>query len=325
MFVPVECKWSSPDNEIQYRNAASPFLVKATIKYLLSQFASTRTIRKLETDLYVDDRLTGSDSEEEIMKKMIEDETVMKRDSLIVLNWTKGNTSRWKEFVQNREQEIRQHTSPERWEFCPGKENTIEQFEKEITDLMRDLHIGDIPPDCPGAGQSLLLWVQSHVQRSDRLSRRADQPSLRDDPEYQALLDNFGPSRATPGDSLKLILRERGKTRLGPSRGAKLSGSARTSKLGIRQAQKKQNKDVKLGILVLLRKEGKPRLKWPLGVVTKTHVGKDGLTTTVEIKTGKGKITRALHKLHKLKLFDNKKPTESNATEVKDKVRLSVH
>ncbi|KAK3757928.1 hypothetical protein RRG08_058242 [Elysia crispata] len=73
---------------------------------------------------------------------------------------------------------------------------------------MRDLHIGDIPPDCPGAGQSLLLWVQSHVQRSDRLSRRADQPSLRDDPEYQALLDNFGPSRATPGDSLKLILRE---------------------------------------------------------------------------------------------------------------------
>ena len=75
----MECKWSSPDNEIQYRNAASPFLVKATIKYLLSQFASTRTIRKLETDLYVDDRLTGSDSEEEIMKKMIEDETVMKR------------------------------------------------------------------------------------------------------------------------------------------------------------------------------------------------------------------------------------------------------
>ncbi|GFR71744.1 Gypsy retrotransposon integrase-like protein 1 [Elysia marginata] len=68
--------------------------------------------------------------------------------------------------------------------------------------------------------------------------------------------------------------------------------------------QKKQNSNIKVGSVVLLREEGKPRLRWPLGIVTKMFEGKDGLVRAVELKTNKGIITRAIQKLHKLEMLD---------------------
>ena len=73
----------------------------------------------------------------------------------------------------------------------------------------------------------------------------------------------------------------------------------------------KPNNDIKVGTLVLVREEGKPRLQWPLGIVTKTFAGRDGLTRAVELKTNKGKFTRALQMLHKLELSDTEKSEEN--------------
>ena len=56
--------------------------------------------------------------------------------------------------------------------------------------------------------------------------------------------------------------------------------------------------------MVLVRDEGKPRLQWPLAVVTKLYPGRDGLIRAVELRTGKGKISRPIQKLHKLEMFE---------------------
>lgn len=73
---------------------------------------------------------------------------------------------------------------------------------------------------------------------------------------------------------------------------------------------KKPNNDVKLGTVVLVREEGKSRLKWPLAIVTKIFPGKDGMVRAVELKTSKGLITRAIQMLHKLEVFENEEPPE---------------
>lgn len=73
---------------------------------------------------------------------------------------------------------------------------------------------------------------------------------------------------------------------------------------------KKQNADIKVGTVALLREEGKPRLRWPFGVVTRVFEGKDGLVRAVELKTSKGLITRAVQKLHRLEMLDD---TETQA------------
>ena len=74
-------------NRVTFVKASSPFLLNATIRYHLSQFESTETTKEMRTNLYVDDWLTGSDSEEEIMKMMIEAESVMKRGGFNQTKW----------------------------------------------------------------------------------------------------------------------------------------------------------------------------------------------------------------------------------------------
>ena len=48
---------------VPFRNKSSPFLLNATIKHHLSKFPSTRVIKELQDNLYVNYWLTGSDSE----------------------------------------------------------------------------------------------------------------------------------------------------------------------------------------------------------------------------------------------------------------------
>ncbi|XP_005097006.1 uncharacterized protein LOC101852173 [Aplysia californica] len=67
---------------------------------------------------------------------------------------------------------------------------------------------------------------------------------------------------------------------------------------------RKPNEEMKIGSLALIREEGRPRLQWPLAVVTKLYPGRDGFVRAVELKTGKGKISRPIQRLHKLEIFE---------------------
>ena len=67
---------------------------------------------------------------------------------------------------------------------------------------------------------------------------------------------------------------------------------------------KKPNDELKEGSMVLIRDEGKPRLQWPLAIVTKLYSGRDGLIRAVDLRTAKGKISRTIQKLHKLEMFE---------------------
>ena len=45
-------------------NTSSPVLLNATLKFHLSKFEKTRTVEELTNNLYVDDWLTGADTEQ---------------------------------------------------------------------------------------------------------------------------------------------------------------------------------------------------------------------------------------------------------------------
>ena len=52
-------------------------------------------------------------------------ETVFLVDSMTVLCWIM-NFKPWKQYVMSRVQEIRVHTTPESWRFCPGNQNSAD-------------------------------------------------------------------------------------------------------------------------------------------------------------------------------------------------------
>ena len=57
---------------VPFGNKSSPFLLNATIQHHLSKFPSTRVIKELQDNLYVDDWLTGADSEGEACRMFTE-------------------------------------------------------------------------------------------------------------------------------------------------------------------------------------------------------------------------------------------------------------
>ena len=81
----------------------------------------------------------------------------------------------------------------------------------------------------------------------------------------------------------------------------------------------RSKRDLQVGSIVLIRQDGKPRLKWPLGRVTRVFEGKDGLVRAVNLKTVKGEITRPVQLLHKLEVSD----TVTEPTEVEVSVETS--
>ena len=58
------------------------------------------------------------------------------------------------------------------------------------------------------------------------------------------------------------------------------------------------------GSMVLVRDDGHSRLPWPVGVVTKTFSGRDGVIRTVQVRTAKETYTRSIQLLHNLELSD---------------------
>ena len=65
---------------------------------------------------------------------------------------------------------------------------------------------------------------------------------------------------------------------------------------------KKARMNLEIGSVVLIREEGKPRLRWPLGKIISFHYGKDGLIRAATMKTENGEIVRAVQKLHMLEV-----------------------
>ena len=65
---------------------------------------------------------------------------------------------------------------------------------------------------------------------------------------------------------------------------------------------KKAKMNLEIGSVVLIREEGKPRLRWPLGKIISFHYGKDGLIRAATMKTENGEIVRAVQKLHMLEV-----------------------
>ena len=65
---------------------------------------------------------------------------------------------------------------------------------------------------------------------------------------------------------------------------------------------KKAEMNLKIGSVLLIRQEGKPRLRCPLGKIISFHHGKDGLIRAATMKTENGEIVRAVQKLHMLEI-----------------------
>lgn len=61
--------------------------------------------------------------------------------------------------------------------------------------------------------------------------------------------------------------------------------------------------DIKLGTLVLLREDPpRPRLQWPMGIISKIFPGRDGRVRMVEVRTHTGRYLRPIQRIHKLEM-----------------------
>ena len=66
-----------------------------------------------------------------------------------------------------------------------------------------------------------------------------------------------------------------------------------------------QGHTLREGSMVLVEADHRPRLQWPLGIITQVFPGKDGLIRTVEVKTSSGKLVRSVQRVHDLEIMNN--------------------
>ena len=60
---------------------------------------------------------------EVLEKSLVIDGLCCWNDSIVSFYWITGKTRDWKQFVQNRDDEICEHVPPAKWRFCPGSDN----------------------------------------------------------------------------------------------------------------------------------------------------------------------------------------------------------
>ena len=65
--------------------------------------------------------------------RLTTDAVYARSDSQIALPWIKGPSSRWKDFVENRVQEILERVPPDQWRFCPGNQNPADLLTRGIS------------------------------------------------------------------------------------------------------------------------------------------------------------------------------------------------
>ena len=65
---------------------------------------------------------------------------------------------------------------------------------------------------------------------------------------------------------------------------------------------KRRTMPIREGDMVLLKEDMVKRTNWPLGIITNTNPGKDGVTRSVEVKTQQGTYNRPIQRLVRLEL-----------------------
>lgn len=76
-----------------------------------------------------------------------------------------------------------------------------------------------------------------------------------------------------------------------------------------------------VGAVVLIKEDNHPRLRWPLGLITKIFPSKDKLIRTVEIRTQKGLLIRPIQRLHILEVNNHEKDWEENVPQDQSAIR----
>ena len=84
---------------VTFGNSASPFLLNAVIKYHLAKFSDSVVIEELKANLYVDDWLTGADSQDSLMGMMSESRKILKEGGFILTKFA-SNSSQVQQEVQ---------------------------------------------------------------------------------------------------------------------------------------------------------------------------------------------------------------------------------
>lgn len=74
-----------------------------------------------------------------------------------------------------------------------------------------------------------------------------------------------------------------------------------------------ERKNLATNMMVLLKDENQPPLRWPLGRIVATHPGKDGKVRVVEVQTKEGLYTRAVSKICVLPILDNDNSSPANS------------
>ena len=90
-----------------FGNTSSPFLLNATLKFHLSKFERTRTVKELTNNLYVDDWLTGADTEQELMNLKTEATQILNKGGFPLAKWT-SNSDMIRESV-NKSKSFNEH------------------------------------------------------------------------------------------------------------------------------------------------------------------------------------------------------------------------
>lgn len=76
---------------VTFGNKASPFLLNATIRHHLSKYPPSLVIQELKENLYVDDWLTGADTEEEACEMFVEAKDVMNQAGMTLAKWNSNS------------------------------------------------------------------------------------------------------------------------------------------------------------------------------------------------------------------------------------------
>lgn len=76
---------------VPFGNSSSPFLLNATVQHHLASFSPTNTVVELKENLYVDDWLSGADSDQEACQMFTEACAVMQKAGMHLAKWTSNS------------------------------------------------------------------------------------------------------------------------------------------------------------------------------------------------------------------------------------------
>ena len=78
---------------VPFGNKGSPFLLMATVKHHLSLMEPSPTVSELEENLYMDDFLSGADSESDVKQMFSEAQSVMQQAGMTLTKWGSNSQS----------------------------------------------------------------------------------------------------------------------------------------------------------------------------------------------------------------------------------------